>query len=133
MSEQQENPVNIASGQTLSRTFKQEAVIYFEKVKEHLGTDGLREKDILTAFAEHLDGFNVFSSQMEILALQAARSVDREFMMLMIEKIGMPEAKRLAKIINDKHTHKRTVKTCQSETQNQKEEPSSESGKKESE
>lgn len=56
-------------------------------------------------FAHYLDGFNTLTQHLEIMALYKAREIDREFMLLMIDEIGLEKAKELARQVQNGHKH----------------------------
>lgn len=62
-------------------------------------------KEAVIRFAHHLDSFNTLTQHLEIMALYKAREIDREFMLLMIDEIGLPRAKELARQVQDGHKH----------------------------
>jgi hypothetical protein len=126
MTDDSQVKINMLEGKNLSKTYKDIAgeFVHDNVMDGENGTNAFSEEEIkgIHLFAEHLDSKNVLTHQLEMLAVLQARKIDREFMELLIEAVGLPKAKELALIINKKH---RTV-SCR-EAQNQDESKSSES------
>lgn len=63
------------------------------------------QKHGMMSFAKYLDSFQTLGSQLEMLAMRAARKVDRELLEEFIKEIGMEKAKDIARRVNARHLH----------------------------
>lgn len=62
-------------------------------------------KEPLKNFAKWLDGFQVATKDMQIVALHKSRDIDREYMQLLIDAVGATKATELALLISNRHRH----------------------------
>lgn len=119
MTEQIRESIEIPEDMKLSKTYKEVAHEFIEAEKQHFEGDGSMETESIISFAEYLDSKNVMSDQFTLLAMEQARKIDREFILLLIEAVGLPKAKEIALQVTNNHKH---TKTCPPEVQNQSEE-----------
>lgn len=84
------------------QTFTQAATEWYEKEKESAG-GALPSNTLVLRFARWLDDFKFFDAQMQVLAMTAARDVDRKFINLLIQEVGHDKAKELAEKVRDEH------------------------------
>lgn len=66
--------------------------------------DGKQKEGILS-FAKYLDSFKTVGVELQLLALQKARLIDREFILALCDEIGKEKAIFIARKINQKHIH----------------------------
>lgn len=98
----------------LSTTYKEQFAAFwddYKKLPENSSMGGMPSPLVAEAFAEYLDGFNTLDMRMELLALHAAREVDREFMLLLIDACGKEKAEACARVVNEKHRHTKIAPT----------------------
>lgn len=62
-------------------------------------------KEGIIRFAHSLDKFNTLSQQLELIALYKAREIDREFLLMLIEVVGIEKARELATTLTARHKH----------------------------
>jgi hypothetical protein len=94
--------------ENLSKTYK-------EVVNEFVNNGSLKSAEEIVgamSFAEYLDRNNVLTNELTLLALQQSRKIDREFMKLLIDAVGIEKATVLARQITENHRH---TKVCQEE------------------
>lgn len=99
-----EPPFKIGEEATLSMTYKELAIKFYEnQTVETLEATSHDPFNLLLMFAANLDSQNVLTHQLELLAIMQARKIDREFMQLLIDEVGLPKAKEIALKVNQKH------------------------------
>lgn len=62
------------------------------------------QKGVL-AFAKYLDSFQTLGAQLEMLAMQQARKIDKELLSEFIDVIGLEKAKEIALKVSNRHRH----------------------------
>lgn len=100
----------------ISKTYKEYGQEFVESTKL-ANTDEIAG---VLMFAEHLDGSNVMTNELTLLAFQQARKIDRELLSLLIDEVGLEKAKELAQKVVANHRH---TKVCPDEAQQAKDEP----------
>lgn len=110
--------------QKMSMTYQEVANAFIESA-ELKNTDEIAGVKL---FAEHLDGNNVMSHQLTLLALQQARKIDRETILALVEALGMEKSQEIVRAVVEKHRH---TKICQDEAVPVKDEPKKEDEQKE--
>lgn len=84
-----------------------EASHLFAEKHDENDNDVIEPSDAVTEavvrFAHHLDSFATLDIHMELLAMRQIQKIDREFMQEMIDVLGLPEAKRIARMVNERH------------------------------
>lgn len=104
---------------------------YREYAQEFIDKNNIFNVDEISGvflFAEHLDGNNVLTNELTILAIQQARKYDRELLMLFIDEVGLEKAREFAQKVVGNHRH---TKVCPEEVQPAKEEQKKEEEKSE--
>lgn len=94
--------------QNLSKTYK-------EVAQEFIVAENFTSVDEIAGvmkFAQSLDGQNVMSPELTLMAMQQARKIDRELIEALIEAVGLDKAKEIARSVVSRHRH---TKVCPDE------------------
>lgn len=59
----------------------------------------------LMSFAKYLDSFKSIGNELQLLALQQARKIDRELILACCDEFGRDKVAALAKIVTARHRH----------------------------
>lgn len=83
-------------------TYLSTAEKLFEENKDFYNEDA---KNAILSFAKYLDGFNTLSVQMQLLALQQSRKIDREVLFAMAKVLGPDRTTEIIKEVHSGHKH----------------------------
>lgn len=106
--ENKEVAIDNVTREKISKTYKEYAQEFIDNNK----ISNIDEIAGVLLFAEHLDGNNVLTNELTILAIQQARKYDRELLLLFIDEVGLEKAQELARKVVGNHRH---TKVCQEE------------------
>jgi hypothetical protein len=91
----------------LSKTYK-------EVVDELIETGIFKSSDEINGakeFAKYLDGNNVMTHELTLLAIQQSRKIDRELITKLVEFIGIDKARDIVREVVNNHRHTKVEAT----------------------
>lgn len=86
--------------ETPFRTYLQIAYDLFETDPDFYTAD---EKDAILSFAKYLDSGRVLNAELQMIAMQQARKIDGEVIMLTAERFGRSEVAAIVREVYDRH------------------------------
>lgn len=88
--------------QKLSKTYKEVAKEFIESRQPTLDPD---EIVCIKQFAKYLDGFHIITPEMEQLAIQKSREIDREVMFALAKELSKEKVEEIIRGVHSRHRH----------------------------